>query len=235
MMRWPLPLLALGALVAGCASGPSLRALNPDEAKIDVYPTGEVRVFGQPISLGDLSGIVKSSDTQPSDTVLIRLHGDPDSPEFVELRRYITDQMIRGGHYKYRFFSTPQASVTTIDPRTGKAETHVSEQPIEILSGASMDANIDRMKAEKKAYEEGTYVSEAAFRKPVAQGERPEELNVKPQIVGGTTLTVDGRKPKENAASRTPAAELPQNLRKRASTQESLRERWRRQQLQRKQ
>ena len=102
MKPLPLAALALVALLLGCASGPSLRALNPAEAKIDVYPSGEVRVFGEPIALGDLGGIVKASSTEPSDTVLIRLHGDPDSPELTELRRYVTDQMIRGGHYKYR-------------------------------------------------------------------------------------------------------------------------------------
>lgn len=235
----PLPpaALALVALLLGCASGPSLRALNPAEAKIDVYPSGEVRVFGDPIALGDLGGIVKASSTEPSDTVLIRLHGDPDSPELTELRRYVTDQMIRGGHYKYRFFSTPQASVTTIDPRTGKAETYVSEKPVSILSGKTMEAEIDRMAAERKAYAEGTYVSDAAGQKPVSVGERPADLSLPPQVVGGTTLTVDGRKPKESAATRTPVAERTLTEKaapRKAPAQESLRERWRKQQQNRK-
>ncbi len=226
-------LLALCALLVGCASGPSLRALNPDEAKIDVYPSGEVRVFGEPVPLGELSGVVKASATEPADTVLIRLHGDPDSPEFLELRRYVTDQMIRGGHYKYRFFSTPQASVTTIDPRTGRAETYVSERPIEILSGSAMTADIDRMKAERDAYANGTYVSEVAGQKPVAEGRCPEELGVKPQVVGGMPPAADGRKPRETNVTPASSQALP-SARKPSTQQESLRERWRRQQLQRK-
>ena len=91
-------LLALG-LLAGCGgSGPNLRALNAREAKIEVFPNGEVRVLGERIEMGELSEVVKNSSTQPQDTVLIKLHGDPDSPEFVTLRKYVTDQMFRGGH-----------------------------------------------------------------------------------------------------------------------------------------
>lgn len=233
MKALPLASLPLVALLFGCAAGPSLRALNPAEAKIDVYPSGEVRVFGEPIALGDLGDIVKASSTEPADTVLIRLHGDPDSPALTELRRYVTDQMIRGGHYKYRFFSTPQASVTTIDPRTGKAETYVSEKPVSILSGKTMEAEIDRMAAERKAYAEGTYVSDAAGQKPVSVGERPADLSLPPQVVGGTAPIVDGRKPKESAA--TPERPLAEKAATRkAPAQESLRERWRRQQQNRK-
>ena len=98
-----LLLTALLALAAGCVTGPNLRALNPDEAKIDVYADGTVHVLGEPVAMGDLSGIVERSSTGPADTILVRLHGDPTSPAFVELRRYVTDQMIRAGHYKFRF------------------------------------------------------------------------------------------------------------------------------------
>lgn len=222
MKAFPLAFLALAAILLGCAAGPSLRALNPAEAKIDVYPSGEVRVFGESVALGDLGGIVKASATEPADTVLIRLHGDPDSPELTELRRYITDQMIRGGHYKYRFFSTPQASVTTIDPRTGKAETYVSDKPISILSGHALAAEADRMAAERKAYAEGSYVSDAAGQKPVSVGERPADLSLSPQVVGSKAHPTEERKPREAVTVRKGPA------------QNSLRERWRKQQQNRK-
>ena len=139
--------ISLALLLAACVSGPNLRALNPDEAKIDVYADGTVHVLGEPIAMGDLSGIVEHSSTEAADTILIRLHGDPDSPEFVELRKYVTDQMIRAGHYKFRFFSTPQASITTYDPRTGKAETSVSGLPVRQLSGREIEAEAQRMSA----------------------------------------------------------------------------------------
>ena len=85
-------------MLAGC-TGPTLRALNPREAKIDVYPTGEVRVYGEPIALRELEGVVRSSSTRPQDTILVRLHGDPESAELTQMRRLITDQMIRANHY----------------------------------------------------------------------------------------------------------------------------------------
>lgn len=176
--------ISLALLLAACVSGPNLRALNPDEAKIDVYADGTVHVLGEPIAMGDLSGIVEHSSTEAADTILIRLHGDPDSPEFVELRKYVTDQMIRAGHYKFRFFSTPQASITTYDPRTGKAETSVSGLPVRQLSGREIEAEAQRMSADSDAYSAGTYVSEAANRKPsqISQG-RPDALAIAPQAV----------------------------------------------------
>ena len=176
--------ISLALLLAACVSGPNLRALNPDEAKIDVYADGTVHVLGEPVAMGDLSGIVKGSTTQPADTILIRLHGDPDSPEFTELRKYVTDQMIRAGHYKFRFFSTPQASITTYDPRTGKTETSVSGLPVRQLSGREIEAEAQRMSADSDAYSAGTYVSEAANRKPsqISQG-RPDALAIAPQAV----------------------------------------------------
>ena len=175
---------SLALLLTACAAGPNLRALNPDEAKIDVYADGTVHVLGEPVAMGDLSGIVKDSTTQPADTILIRLHGDPDSPAFTELRKYVTDQMIRAGHYKFRFFSTPQASITTYDPRTGKAETTVSGLPVRQLSGREIEAEAQRMNADYDAYSAGTYVSEAANRKPsqISQG-RPDALAIAPQAV----------------------------------------------------
>lgn len=183
-----LLLTALLALAAGCATGPNLRALNPDEAKIDVYADGTVHVLGEPVAMGDLSGIVERSSTGPADTILVRLHGDPTSPAFVELRRYVTDQMIRAGHYKFRFFSTPQASVATYDPRTGKSETSVSALPVRQLSGRELDAEAARMAAEIDAYAAGTYVSEAANRQPaeISQG-RPEALAIAPKAVDART------------------------------------------------
>lgn len=239
LTRYTLWALLAAFLLTGCAAGPSLRALNADEAKIDVYADGKVEVFGEPVALRDLSSIVKNSATEASDTVLIRLHGDPDAPEFVELRRYVTDQMIRGGHYKYRFFSTPKASVTTVDPATGRAETFVSDQPVEILSGASMKANIDQMAAEQKAYAEGTYVSEAADQKPVAVGARPEDLKAPTQTVGAKPKAVKAPAagnvitPAQTTRTQTTTTKATPIKKASGSSQESLKERWRKQQQQR--
>ena len=214
-------LLALG-LLAGCGgSGPNLRALNAREAKIEVFPTGEVRVLGERIEMGELSEVVKNSSTQPQDTVLIKLHGDPDSPEFVTLRKYVTDQMFRAGHYKFRFFSTPQASVSTYDPRTGKTQTTVSDMPVKIYSGSELHAEADRLKDETKAYKAGTYVSNAAGRKAVVTQGRPEELAVDPETMKDEAVPA----PQATTPQVRRAAEVPaENL--------SLRERYLRQQRQ---
>lgn len=213
-------LLALG-LLAGCGgSGPNLRALNAREAKIEVFPTGEVRVLGERIEMGELSEVVKNSSTQPQDTVLIKLHGDPDSPEFVTLRKYVTDQMFRAGHYKFRFFSTPQASVSTYDPRTGKTQTTVSDMPVKIYSGSELHAEADRLAAETKAYKAGTYVSNAAGRKAVVTQGRPEELAVDPETM-------------KDEAVPAPQATTPQARRAEVPAENlSLRERYLRQQRQ---
>ncbi len=207
----------LALLMAGCAAGPSLRALNPNEAKIDVYPTGVVKILGEPVALAEISTVVRESATEPSDTILIRLHDDPDSPAMQEMRKIVTDLMIRANHYKYRFFSTPRASVTTYDRQTKKAETFVSDQPVEVLSGAEIQSEIQKIQAERAAYENGTYVSDAIGREPVASGEKPEELSVKPTYVGGS-------RPKQTPATRTPA---------KPSSQQSMRDAYRRQQQQR--
>ena len=207
-------LLLVGGLVGGCASGPSLRALNAREAKIDVYPNGEVRVFGEPIEMGELSEVVKNSSTQPQDTVLIRLHGDPDSPEFVTLRKYVTDQMFRGGHLKFRFFSTPQASVSTYNLLTGKTSTAVLDNSFKVhYSGSEIASEADRLAAERKAYLDGTYVSDAIGRRAVVTEGRPEEL-----AVGGEALQ-EAAPQRRNARPEQPAS--------------SLRERYQRQQRQR--
>lgn len=208
-------LLLMGGLVGGCASGPNLRALNAREAKIDVYPTGEVRVLGEPIKMGELSELVKNSSTQPQDTVLIRLHGDPDSPEFVTLRRYVTDQMIRAGHYKFRFFSTPQASVSTYNLLTGKTSTAVLDNSFKVhYSGSEIALEADRLAAERKAYLDGTYVSDAIGRQSITTKGRPEELKIEGETMQDETPRPPARR-----------AETP-------GDNQSLRERYLRQQRQ---
>lgn len=214
-------LLALG-LLAGCGgSGPNLRALNAREAKIEVFPTGEVRVLGERIEMGELSEVVKNSSTQPQDTVLIKLHGDPDSPEFVTLRKYVTDQMFRAGHYKFRFFSTPQASLSTYNRLTGETSTDVLDPSIKIqFSGAELHAEADRLAAEREAYANGTYVSDAIGRRTVVTKGRPEELKV-----DGETM--------QDEAVPAPQATTPQARRAEAPAENlSLRERYLRQQRQ---
>lgn len=215
-------LLALG-LLAGCGgSGPNLRALNAREAKIEVFPNGEVRVLGERIEMGELSEVVKNSSTQPQDTVLIKLHGDPDSPEFVTLRKYVTDQMFRAGHLKFRFFSTPQASLSTYNRLTGETSTDVLDPSIKIqFSGAELHAEADRLAAEREAYKAGTYVSNAIGRRSVVTKGRPEELKI-----DGETM--------QDEAVPTPQATTPQAQRAAEAPAEnlSLRERYLRQQRQ---
>lgn len=214
-------LLALG-LLAGCGgSGPNLRALNAREAKIEVFPTGEVRVLGERIEMGELSEVVKNSSTQPQDTVLIKLHGDPDSPEFVTLRKYVTDQMFRAGHLKFRFFSTPQASLSTYNRLTGETSTDVLDPSIKIqFSGAELHAEADRLAAEREAYANGTYVSDAIGRRTVVTKGRPEELKI-----DGETM--------QDEAVPAPQATTPQARRAEAPAENlSLRERYLRQQRQ---
>lgn len=176
--------ISLALLLAACVSGPNLRALNPDEAKIDVYADGTVHVLGEPVAMGDLSGIVKGSTTQPADTILIRLHGDPDSPEFTELRKYVTDQMIRAGHYKFRFFSTPQASLSTYDPVNGHSEVVVKGLEVRRYSGKEGLAEAAReAAAEQAAIANGTYVSPAIHYKTATAATKDTGLSINPQTV----------------------------------------------------
>lgn len=203
-------------MLAGC-TGPTLRALNPREAKIDVYPTGEVRVYGEPIALRELEGVVRSSSTRPQDTILVRLHGDPESAELTQMRRLITDQMIRANHYKFTFFSTPLATVQTYDPVTKRTETFAEDVDLGESSTERAVADAQRLIDETVAYREGTYVSPVVQAKPVAisVGEKPEELKV-----GGELL----EEAKAAAAAKAAATKSAQ------PAQADLREQWKRQQ-----
>lgn len=181
--------MLLGALLiaglTGCATGPSLKALSADDAKIAVYPDGRMLINGEAVPLGELSTRVKRSATQPQDSVVIRLHGDTDSPEMLQIRRVVSDQMIRANHLKFNFVSTPKATVTVRDPRTGKTTIQVKEQDVREFSGAELHAEADRIKAEEEAYKNGTYVSEAANR-PEVEAEAEEEPE-KPAIRSTTS------------------------------------------------
>lgn len=181
--------MLLGALLiaglTGCATGPSLKALSADDAKIAVYPDGRMLINGEAVPLGELSTRVKRSATQPQDPVVIRLHGDTDSPEMLQIRRVVSDQMIRANHLKFNFVSTPKATVTVRDPRTGKTTIQVKEQDVREFSGTELHAEADRIKAEEEAYKNGTYVSEAANR-PEVEAEAEEEPE-KPAIRSTTT------------------------------------------------
>ena len=193
-------LICLFVVLCGC-TGPTLRALNSREAKIDVYPSGEVRVYGEPIALRDLESTVRRSSTRPQDTILIRLHGDPEGPELSQLRRLVTDQMLRANHYKFNFFSTPLATVVAVGE----------------LSAERAVADVQRLIDETEAYREGTYVSPAVQAKPVAisVGEKPEELKV-----GGERLEEAKASKPANATAKPTQQE----------DQAALREQWKRQQ-----
>lgn len=212
-----IALAAFGAMaIAGC-TGPTLRALNPREAKIDVYPSGEVRVYGEPIALRDLESTVRRSSTRPQDTILIRLHGDPESAELSQMRRLVTDQMLRANHYKFNFLSTPLATVQTYDPATKRTETFVDDVVIGESSPERAMADVQRLMDETEAYREGTYVSPAVQAKPVAisVGEKPEEMKV-------------GGERREEAKATKPANATAKQTQQ--EDQAAMREQWKRQQ-----
>lgn len=208
-----LAALLLGT--AGC-TGPNLRALSQRDAKIDVYPDGTVHVLGEPVELDNLAGIVRRSATREADTILIRLHGDPESPELTRMRRFVTDQMIQAKHFKFNFFSQPLATVQTYDPTTRRMETYALKQPVETLSRESARADVDKLIAETEAYSKGTYVSEAVDQKPVAiaVGSKPEELSNQGRALAEAQSPADKK-----------AAETGEK-----SSQEAMREAWKRQQ-----
>lgn len=148
--------------VIGCAGpGPSLKSLNQREAKIEVWPDGSMYVHGEKVPIEDLAKIIKNSSTAPSDPIFIRLNDNVDSIEMQNIRHRINDQMVRCGHYKYAYFSAPQASVSTLDKKTGQYTTIKQVGIVEATSGSAMHREIDRMEAEAKAYKDGTYVSDA--------------------------------------------------------------------------
>ncbi len=209
-------LICLFVVLCGC-TGPTLRALNSREAKIDVYPSGEVRVYGEPIALRDLESTVRRSSTRPQDTILIRLHGDPEGPELSQMRRLVTDQMLRANHYKFNFISTPLATVQIYDPATKRTETFADDVAVGELSTEHAVADVQRLIDETEAYREGTYVSPAVQAKPVAisVGEKPEELKV-----GGERL--------EEAKASKPANATAKPTQQEDQT--ALREQWKRQQ-----
>ncbi|MGN0891425.1 MAG: hypothetical protein ACI4W7_07225 [Candidatus Spyradenecus sp.] len=216
-----IALVAFAAMaIAGC-TGPTLRALNPREAKIDVYPSGEVRVYGEPIALRDLESTVRRSSTRPQDTILIRLHGDPEGPELSRMRRLVTDQMIRANHYKFNFFSTPLATVQTYDPVTKRTETFAEDVDLGEASTERAVADVQRLMDETEAYREGTYVSPVVQAKPVAisVGDKPEELKV------GGELLEEAKAPAAAKPAVKPTAAKPAQ-----PSQADLREQWKRQQ-----
>jgi hypothetical protein len=156
----------LGAVMlltlVGCSGPtPSLKSLNYREAKVEVWPDGRMLVHGKPAKIESLAEIIKGSSTQPNDPIFIRLNDDVDSLEMQNIRHRINDQMVRCGHYKYAYFSAPQASVSTLDKKTGNYTTVKQSGLVHATSGEEMHREIDRMAAEAKAYEEGSYVSNA--------------------------------------------------------------------------
>ncbi len=214
--------LATLALLCSACTGPSLRALSPEEAKVDVYPSGEIRVCGEKTPLEELSNVVRRSTTRPQDPIFIRLHGNADSPEMLRLRKQISRQMIKAEHYKFNFFSTPHATVTTTDPRTGQSQTFISEQALPILKGDDAVRDVERLQAERTAYAEGTYVSTAAGLNPVATtNKRPEALSVNPQVETPPPPLNPLAQP---SASPAPAPEAPN------AEEDALRAKWMRQQ-----
>lgn len=156
----------LGAVMlltlVGCSGPtPSLKSLNYREAKVEVWPDGRMLVHGKPAKIESLAEIIEGSSTQPNDPIFIRLNDDVDSLEMQNIRHRINDQMVRCGHYKYAYFSAPQASVSTLDKKTGNYTTVKQSGLVQATSGEEMHREIDRMAAEAKAYEEGSYVSNA--------------------------------------------------------------------------
>lgn len=146
----------------GCAAPhPSLKALNPKEVKVEVWSNGKMHIHGQEVLIDDLATYIENSTTEPRDPILICLYGDVDSYEMQMIRHRINDQMVRCKHFKYMYFSAPQASVSTLDAKTGTYTTYRQAGFVEASSGLEMHEDIYRFEAEQKAYQSGTYVSDA--------------------------------------------------------------------------
>ena len=173
-------LLALGGLVAGC-TGPSLRALNAREAKIDVYEDGRVEVLGERVPMAELNEVIRHSATGPREMILVRLNGNPQTEAFLRLRKQVVRQMSLAEHRVYNFVSTPLATVQTYDPQTRRLETLVDHEPIGEMTKEEELADIQQLIADEKAYREGTYVSEAVNAQPVSVkvGVAPESMELK--------------------------------------------------------
>ncbi len=160
-----LALLLLPFLLIGCASHPPISATHPREAKVVVEEDGSVWVNGAPINITDFADIIRAADTKPTDMIFVLFKADPESPRMRTIQQILTSQFIQAQHVKFFFLSELQATVITTDKRTGKKETQVAEQEIRVLKGEEIEAEVRRMEADKKAYEEGSYVSPAAVQR----------------------------------------------------------------------
>ncbi|MBQ9694690.1 MAG: hypothetical protein IJV69_08040 [Kiritimatiellae bacterium] len=179
-----LGLLALCGTVllqCGCASGPSLRSVDTEDAKIVVTEQGQILVHGEPVPLRDLHMVIADSDTESDDLIIVQLPGGSESEEMQRLMRAISREMTFARHYKYSFSTPPKAYTETFDKQTGTTEVFVSGQAVRRLENvAEKEAEVRRMQAEEAAYQQGTYVSDAS-QKPVSVFKGRSDENRKKQ------------------------------------------------------
>lgn len=168
-------------LLCGCASVPSLRSIDTNDAKIVVTERGDILVHGQQVPLYELHEVIEDSDTEPDELIIVQLQADPNAPGMNQLMRAISREMTFAKHYKYSFSTPLKAYTQTFDKQTGTTEVFVSGREVQRLETvAEKEAEIQRMKADAEAYEKGNYVSNAE-QKPVAVFKGRSEENKKQQ------------------------------------------------------
>ncbi len=164
-----LTLSLCAALLCGCAAGPSLRAVDTEDAKIVITERGDILVHGEVVPLRELHTVIEKSSTEPDELIIVQLQADPSAPGMQQLMRAVSREMTFAKHYKYSFSTPLKAYTQTFDKHTGTTEVHVAGREVHRLESiADKEAEVQRMKADAEAYESGNYVSEAAEQKPVA-------------------------------------------------------------------
>ena len=166
-------------VLCGCAAGPSLRSIDTEDAKIIVTEQGEILVHGEPVPLRELHTVIQNSSTESDELIIVQLPGGSETQEMQRLMRAISREMTFARHYKYSFSTPPKAYTETFDKHTGTTEVFVSGQAVQRLDDvAEKEAEVRRLEADNKAYQQGVYVSDAAQR-PVSVFKGRSDANQK--------------------------------------------------------
>lgn len=172
-------LCGLMAALCGCAAGPSLRAVDTEDAKIIVTEQGDILVHGEPVPLGQLHNVIQDSATEPNELIIVQLPGGSETQEMQRLMRAISREMTFARHYKYSFSTPPKAYTETFDKHTGTTEVFVAGKAVQRLDDvAEKEAEVRRLEADNAAYQQGVYVSDAAQR-PVSVFKGRSDANQK--------------------------------------------------------